>query len=121
MKPSTNIRTPYTETAASPPRRTRITFMRMDVMRAAMFCKKLGQPQEMTCRIAFQENRGLQKRSTAFPRTNGMRATRVQRNMLLHEARAEAQSPQRNTPKNRSPSPTQSRDMRMLIPMLLRI
>ena len=49
INPSANIKMPYTETAVSPPIRTRMAFIKMEVILPAMLFKKLGLPQVTIC------------------------------------------------------------------------
>lgn len=115
------MRMPYTDTAVSPPKRTKIRFIKMEVIRPATLFKKLGLPQATICRTIFQENRGLRNRSTAFPRRKGISASSAQTNIPEQVAKAAAQTPQPSTAKKRNSSTALSTDMKILSSILPRM
>ena len=112
---------PYTETAVSPPRRTRMMFSKMDVTRPAMLFRKLGLPQATICRTIRAEKRGRHRRSSALPRKNGTKESAAHTAMPRQVANAAAQMPQPSTPRNRNSSTALSALIRMFSIMLPRM
>ena len=98
-----------------------MAFIRMEVILPAMLFKKLGVPHTRIWRIIRPVKEGLQKRSRAFPRKKGKKATMVQKNMPEQVARAAAQIPHRNTPRNKNSSSALKTDMRIFKNILPRM
>ena len=82
------------DTAISPPRRTKIAFIRIEVILPAILFKKLGLPQVIICLIILRLNCGLQKCRIANQKKNGKKAAIVQTSIPEQVARAAAQIPQ---------------------------
>ena len=121
MNPSANISTPYTDTAVSPPIRTSIAFIKIEVILPAILFKKFGLPQATICRIILPVKAGRQNRSSALPRKKGTKAITAQISMPEHVASAAAQIPQRKTLRNRNSRIAIRTDIRIFKSMLPRI
>ena len=119
--PSAYMRTPYTETACWPPKRTSIMFMTIDVRRPAMLLRKLGRPHETIFFIMRSEKCGLTKRSASFFDRNGSIESIVVVIIARQLASAAAHIPKPKTARKRNSTVAPKSDMNMLRLMLVLI
>ena len=121
IKLSAYIKTPYTETAVVPPKRSSKKFIIIEVKRPETLFKNIGQPHTKILAIIAAEKLGRQNLSCKYPRQNGYSDTAAPAIMARLEAKAAAQMPHPKTARNKNSSTKLITAMPILRNILVRI